>query len=345
MINETEKAELATLILKWDAVDITPEQLARLDELEKKRDDIFAAGAIHILSLGAGVQSTTMALMAARGEIQPMPSCAIFADTQDEPAEVMRHLTWLERQLPFPVYRVTAGNLMAENIRVRLSGKSNKLYLNGKIPAFVTKPDGKRGLLGRKCTTDFKIRPIHQKAREICGVKYGAWRKKFKRELAEVLLAKEQDEPLPLDAWNAMQDDPLVLMWIGISSDEATRSKQSQEPWIKNIWPLLAAKKSRQDCEKWLSDCGYPKAPRSACKKCPFHSDEEWALQTPEDFAESVQYEKDMQAAARSQEVLKGVPFLHESCKPLDQIDFSKNKPGYQQLDKFQNECEGLCGV
>lgn len=28
---------------------------------------------IHVISLGAGVQSSTMALMAAHGEIEPMP--------------------------------------------------------------------------------------------------------------------------------------------------------------------------------------------------------------------------------------------------------------------------------
>jgi hypothetical protein len=43
---------------------------------------------IRILSLGAGVQSTTLALMAAHGEIGPMPDCAIFADTQWEPRRV-----------------------------------------------------------------------------------------------------------------------------------------------------------------------------------------------------------------------------------------------------------------
>lgn len=40
---------------------------------------------LRALSLGAGVQSTTMALMAAHGEIGPMPDCAIFADTGWEP--------------------------------------------------------------------------------------------------------------------------------------------------------------------------------------------------------------------------------------------------------------------
>ena len=66
---------------------------------------------LTLLSLGAGVQSSTLALMAACGEISPMPDGAIFADTQSEPAAVYTYLDWLERQLPFPVYRVTAGSL------------------------------------------------------------------------------------------------------------------------------------------------------------------------------------------------------------------------------------------
>jgi 3'-phosphoadenosine 5'-phosphosulfate sulfotransferase (PAPS reductase)/FAD synthetase len=69
---------------------------------------------IHVISLGAGVQSSTMALMAARGLIKPMPDCAIFADTGAEPEAVYRHLDWLEDQLPFPVHRVSAGNLADE---------------------------------------------------------------------------------------------------------------------------------------------------------------------------------------------------------------------------------------
>lgn len=48
---------------------------------------------LHIISLGAGVQSSTLALMAAHGEITPLPSAAIFADTQAEPADVYK---WLE---------------------------------------------------------------------------------------------------------------------------------------------------------------------------------------------------------------------------------------------------------
>lgn len=52
---------------------------------------------VHILSLGAGVQSSTLALMAAAGEITPMPQAAIFADTQAEPASVYKWLDWRAR--------------------------------------------------------------------------------------------------------------------------------------------------------------------------------------------------------------------------------------------------------
>ncbi len=51
-----------------------------------------------ILSLGADVQSTTLALMAARGDLSPgfpQPMAAVFADTGWEPASIYRHLRWL----------------------------------------------------------------------------------------------------------------------------------------------------------------------------------------------------------------------------------------------------------
>lgn len=68
---------------------------------------------LRALSLGAGVQSTTLALMAAHGEIGPMPDCAIFADTGWEPQAVYDHLEWLMsgNVLPFPVHIVSAGNI------------------------------------------------------------------------------------------------------------------------------------------------------------------------------------------------------------------------------------------
>ena len=54
-----------------------------------------------ILSLGAGVQSTALALMAVRGELPGFrrPVSAIFADTGSEPRGVYDHLHWLVQEL------------------------------------------------------------------------------------------------------------------------------------------------------------------------------------------------------------------------------------------------------
>lgn len=115
---------------------------------------------IHVLSLGAGVQSSTMALMFAKGELTPMPDCAIFADTQAEPNAVYRWLEWLELRLPFEVHQVTQGNLLDEVL------DPNRGY--NPIPAY------KDGSIGRRqCTYQFKLRPLHRKMRELAGLGKG----------------------------------------------------------------------------------------------------------------------------------------------------------------------------
>jgi hypothetical protein len=137
-------------------------------------------------------------------------------------------------------------------------------------------------------------------------------------------------------------------MWIGISTDEAHRMKPSRVSYIENTWPLIDAAMSRQDCLDWMQQKGYPEPPRSACVFCPFHGDNEWErLQhlEPDEFDRAAKFELNLQEAARNQEVLQGVPFLHGSGKLLSEVDFSKKAEGKQQLAMFGNECEGLCGV
>lgn len=68
---------------------------------------------ITVLSLGAGVQSTTLALMAVEG-VLPKPDAAIFADTGWEPKRVYDHLNRLGKALDeagIPLHRVSRGNL------------------------------------------------------------------------------------------------------------------------------------------------------------------------------------------------------------------------------------------
>lgn len=73
---------------------------------------------MRILSLGAGVQSTTLALMACDGTL-PGLNAAIFADTGWEPPTVYQQVDRLEielREAAIPLYRVSKGNLRHDAI-------------------------------------------------------------------------------------------------------------------------------------------------------------------------------------------------------------------------------------
>ena len=76
---------------------------------------------MRVLSLGAGVQSSTIALMMTKGEIAPA-ECAIFADVKAEPRRVYQWLDWLEKQLSFPLYRVTRQNGLTRQIEDACAG-------------------------------------------------------------------------------------------------------------------------------------------------------------------------------------------------------------------------------
>lgn len=271
---------------------------------------------IHILSLGAGVQSSTLALMAAKGEVTPMPVAAIFADTQAEPKSVYTWLDWLEKQLPFPVIRVTRGNLTTYSLTggTRADGRP---WLNAPIPMWCDLGSGTGGgPMIRGCTREFKINPIL----------------KALRKYAKVPRACKTVR---------------VIQWIGISVDEISRMKESVHPWLKNVWPLVDAGMKRHDCLLWMKRNGYPTPPRSACVYCPYHSNLEWRRlrdEEPDAFSEAVEFERKIQSLNHLRGQQKGMPYLHKSLIPLDQVDLSTDEER-GQMTMFNSECEGMCGV
>jgi len=136
-------------------------------------------------------------------------------------------------------------------------------------------------------------------------------------------------------------------MWIGISLDEAIRKKPNAWPFIRSRWPLLEMQATRKVCIEWMQTQGYPTPPRSACTFCPYHSDVEWLRLTPAELADAAQKERELQAAYRATTVLETTPFFHKSRRPLDQVEFDPTEKPERawQMDLFNNECEGMCGV
>lgn len=273
----------------------------------------MAAGrSLRILSLGAGVQSTTLALMAARGEFQPLDG-AIFADTQWEPASVYQHLAWLTPLLPFPVHTVTAGDIV-QGIRARRSTSGGRYAA---IPWFTVNPDGSKGMSRRQCTSEYKLTPIMRKLRDLLGV---GRRGRIAKAAVEV--------------------------WIGISQDEASRMKDPRQQWMVNRWPLIEMGLSRNDCLRWLGAHGYPVPPKSACLGCPFHNQRTWETMRDEQPAEFAQAcEIDAVLRTGNARGLRGVEFMHPMRIPLREAVEAGQKQPMPLINLFENECEGMCGV
>lgn len=279
----------------------------------------------NVLNLGAGVQSSCLALMAAKGEITPMPDFAVFADTQAEPDSVYKWLDWLEAQLPFPVYRVTKGNLTEDQLEMREIKKDCKHHKKGMpyvrkiIPLFGILPSGaKTAVIGRSCTADYKIAPIIKKIKELCNIS------RYKG------------------------GEPEVTQWIGISWDELQRMKESERKWTVHRFPLIEKRMTRQMCVHWMKVNNYPEPPRSACVYCPFHSDKEWRRlrdEEPIEFAKAINFDKKIREQFKKDPVQKIDVYLHNSCKPLDQIDFDSDEQKGQMAWDFQAECDGMCGI
>lgn len=266
---------------------------------------------LRVLSLGAGVQSTTLALMAAHREIGPMPDAAIFADTQWESPAVYEHLDWLAsgNVLPFPVIRVTAGSLR-DAIVGKATGGEGRFAA---VPFYTA--DG--GMGRRQCTREYKIDPIRKQVRAMLGLK------------------PRQRGPRR----------PVVEQWIGISTDEIVRMKPAREAWAANRWPLVEANMSRADCLGWLRRHDYPIPPKSSCIGCPYHSDSYWRAlrdRQPAAWDDAVTVDRLIRAKGPLRG-MKQVQFMHRARKPLDQVDLTTAED-HGQLS-FWGECEGLCGV
>lgn len=264
---------------------------------------------LRVLSLGAGVQSTTLALMAAHGEIEA-PDCAIFADTQWEPRAVYEHLDRLEKLLPFPVRRVTAGDIR-QGIIDRRNTTGGRYAA---IPWHIRNQDGSSAMGRRQCSSEYKLEPIMREIRGLLGVGRHSH------------IAPRSVEVL-----------------IGISRDEAHRMREPRQAYMRNVYPLVELGMRRYDCLLWLQRHGYPEPSKSACIGCPFTDNARWRdrrANQPDEWADAVLADRQLRLGdARG---MRGIEYMHRSCVPLDEVDFSVDD---RQLDMFGNECEGICST
>ncbi|WP_409469112.1 hypothetical protein [Streptomyces sp. HC307] len=208
---------------------------------------------LRLLSLGAGVQSTTLLLLAAEGAL-PKLDGAIFSDTGWEPRAVYEHLDRIDREVAqpagIPIYRVSVGNIRNDAL--------NPEHRFASMPLFVKNPDGGDGMTRRQCTSEYKLKPIKAQARRLLGYPH--------------------PRPVPRGVY--------AEQWIGISRDEFGRAKDSGINYLKSHHPLLYMDGAadgregwtRDDCLRYLRASGWDSTPKSACVECPFHGNRQWRL-------------------------------------------------------------------
>ena len=165
---------------------------------------------LTVLSLGGGVQSSVMALMAGEslpptgsgGAFDRVPDCAVFADTRWEPPSIYEHLEWLKDRLSFPLYVVDNGRSLREDVKALTNHSGSRSYVD--IPVYLKGRDGQGDGIGRRqCTDSYKIRPIRRRIRQLLG-------------------------PRPRQR---VPSGVTVELWLGISTDEAIRMKDSRACW------------------------------------------------------------------------------------------------------------------
>jgi hypothetical protein len=99
----------------------------------------------------------------------------------------------------------------------------------------------------------------------------------------------------------------------------------------------------------WYNGKQYRTPEKSSCIGCPYHDNTLWneiKTNSPKEFEEACKIDDMIRHSARNKEFTR---YLHRKGIPLREVDFEellkKQKPKDEQLDLFNNECEGMCGV
>ena len=272
---------------------------------------------LTVISLGGGVQSSVMALMASQGAFDAIPDCAIFADTHWEPPSLYTHLDWLAERLGFPVYVVDNGRSLREDAKALTNHSGNRNFLD--LPVYLKGRDGEGDGMGRRqCTEHYKIAPVRRKMRELLG------------------LSKGQRVPT----------GTAVELWLGISTDEAIRMRPSRDGWIRNRYPLIEAGMSRRDCMEWWKARYNRPLERSACIGCPYQSRQRW-VETKRRWLELFAEAVDIDANMRGKLAFAKEPYLHPRRVPLALVAEPVRVPVGSDIRLIEADRlrEGHCGA
>lgn len=225
-------------------------------KISRSQKEVFI---LKILSCGAGMQSTALALMSCANKLikdnrstgfgfsyegrVPVYDLVVFCDLGLEPDWVYSQVYFIKEAcewagIPFVILD---SNLYEDYLRD--FGKKRVVS----IPFWSMDPEGKKGKMMRNCTLDYKINLIQKYVRWEClGYKKG------QRIKPEDIKAHE--------------------MHLGFSKEEERRCKDNPNKMFVNKFPLCDMGLVRADNYAYIKDVWGLETKASACCFCPFHT-------------------------------------------------------------------------
>lgn len=209
---------------------------------------------LKILSFGAGMQSTALALMscenayaAQKGREYPYPKVpvydlVIFCDLGFEPPWVKHQADFVEKSCEsVGIWYKTLDTPLYQDL-MRDFGKKRVVS----IPWWTLGDDGHKSKMPRNCTIDYKVEEISKFIRwNVLGYRKG---QRLKEE-----------------------DKKAHEMHMGFSFEEKKRCKESPNPMFVNRFPLVDMELVRADNYAYIKDVWGLDTKASACAFCPFH--------------------------------------------------------------------------
>lgn len=261
---------------------------------------------MKILSCGAGMQSTALALMSCENKRDgikykevPIYDAIIYCDLGHEPQWVYKQVDFIKEKceavkIPFYILNTHLYQDYIDNF-----GKKRVVS----IPFWTIDENGKKGKMMRNCTLDYKINEIIKFVRRNI-LQY----KKGQRTKKEDLKAHE--------------------MHLGFSCEEQKRCKDNPHKMFVNKFPLVEMGLSRADNYKYILEVWGLETKASACNICPFHTN--YFFQYLRD-----NYKEDYQELIKFDELLeKGQP----NTKIKSKLYISKSRKRINNLN--EEECK-----
>lgn len=256
----------------------------------------------QVFSSGGGTQSACIAALIVNGRL-PKPDFAVIVDTERERAAVWDYhdsvIAPALASVGVAIHRVPKSKYATIDL---ITGADRDTIA---IPGYSSQVEGSVGKMPSFCSSEWKVRVLHRFLKAECGVPTSKTRR-----------------------------------WIGFSVDEmrrAVRMMKGADYKRDRVWfPLIhGIPMRRQEAIREVLSMGWPMPPRSACWMCGNHADSEWLdmkLNSPLEFQKAAELEKEIQ-------VIDPFMWLHSSCVPLADVDFSGTPKGDEERQCDSGGC------